>query len=276
MKIIFIVFACILFNFQGICQNVYLEKFDTKESLKKWKVLNNGKVYLSNNFTYKGLTFYKPQKDSFLILKDTTYNWLYSFHLTRCFKVIPSLNINFKLAFFSSDTFDYLTYGYKFYDKNKKIILSSNFPVYPFFYDLNIFGVGCQIDDLKNKILENTDSVEINFHFNPTHPYDTIERIIVIDEIFFSNNYADINNYNNFKFEIFPNPAYKQISFVFPSSYYPVLITLFDMKGNELLRKTANNQSDSVLNIENLKQGLYFIKATSENGKISYKKIIIY
>lgn len=86
---------------------------------------------------------------------------------------------------------------------------------------------------------------------------------------FLNNTLLLVNNLNNLKFIIYPNPSTQKINW--DNSYKIKSISVFDTSGKEVLQKYLNS---NFLNIENLTKGIYFINAISENNKV-YKSIFI-
>jgi len=107
--------------FNSFSQDFNLETFDSKQSIKSWKIKNNGVMLHTNHFTYNGQTYYKPSKDSFLVFYDDTDTFSqYRVLLSKTFKAIPAEEINFHYSIYSNDTFqDYLSLGCRIFDKNR-------------------------------------------------------------------------------------------------------------------------------------------------------------
>jgi hypothetical protein len=249
-----------------------LETFNTKQSIQGWKMRNNGIIEHTDHFTYNNKTFYKSTKDSFLVLYDTTYNWNYGFNLSKTFKAIPSNDIHFSFSFFSNDSLgDYFTYSYNFFDKNKKSIYSPLFPVYCFKDAINILGGSEQLPDKNDTLWQKADSMTITFHYNPMHPYDSFNKMVVIDEIFLSGVYASTNQISKSTFEIYPNPAKDVLKFKYESFLKPKKIQLFDYTG----RLVIANKGEDELNVESLKSGLYFVTMFFDNGTQATQKVEI-
>ncbi len=262
----------IFFSIQCFAQKQYLETFDSKESIKRWKIRNNGVLLHTDHFTYDGKTFYKPTKDSFLVFYDSTFNWNYSINLSRTFKVIPSQDINFRFSLFSNDSFeDRMYFSYRIFDKNKKNLHWPTFPATINNYEVNIIGAGIQLPDKIDSLWLKADSMEISFHFNPTHPYDSFNRMVVIDEIFLNKIYASVKDDRTSVFNIFPNPVSKTLYFTFPSLLKPKIMYVNDYTGRTVLISQGMDE----LNIENIKPGFYFVTVLYETGLTATQKVEI-
>lgn len=272
MKNILILIILSLINFKSFGQKLFLETFDSKQSIQGWKIRNNGTLKLTDHFTYNGQTFYKPKRDSFLVMYDTTYNWNYGFNVSKTFKAIPSNNIHFSFSFFSNDSLgDYFTYSYNFFDKNKKSILFYIAPIYYFKDAINILGGSEQLPDKNDTLWQKADSMTITFHYNPIHPYDSFNKMVVIDEIFLSGVYASTNQISKSTFEVYPNPASDILKLKYEPFLKPKQIRLYDYTG----RLVISNKGEDELNVESLKSGLYFVTILFDNGSQATQKVEI-
>jgi hypothetical protein len=272
MKKLFIFIFIALNYFNSFGQKVFLETFDSKNSINGWKVKNNGIIKHTNHFSYNGITYYKPEKDSFFIFYDTTFNWNYGFNLSKTFKAIPSNDIHFRFSFFSNDSLgDYFTYSYNLFDKNKKSIHYFIAPIYCFKDATNIIGSSDQLPDKNDTLWQKVDSMTITFHYNPMHPYDSFNKMAVIDEIFFSGVYASTIQISKSTFEVYPNPASDVLKFKYESFLKPKKIQLFDYTG----RLVIANKGEDELSVENLKSGLYFVTMFFDNGTQATQKVEI-
>ncbi len=84
------------------------------------------------------------------------------------------------------------------------------------------------------------------------------------------------NNNNISSFEIYPNPA---SSYLYVdnknSNNKPIDLKIFDIMGNMVLNMNTLNEFPTKINIENFKNGIYFINLKQEDGQVIIKKIII-
>ena len=276
MKTFYSLIILLLTCFNGFCQKLhYLETFNSIQSVKSWKINNNGVMLHTNHFTFNGKTFYKNSKDSFLVFYDTSYKWDYSFELSKKFKAIPSQGIHFSCSLFSQDSlYDNGYATYKIYDKNKKTLFVFTFLMFPMYQNnVVIAGGGLFMKQTKDDTLwQKADSFEIIFHFNPNHPYDSFKRMIVIDDVFLENVFANVKNVEKNRVEIYPNPATKVINIKYLNTNQPEQIELYDNIG----RPVTVYGSKDLLNIENLTPGIYILKIKFEDGKISINKIEVF
>ena len=259
MKTFYSLIILLLTCFNGFCQKLhYLETFNSIQSVKSWKINNNGVMLHTNHFTFNGKTFYKNSKDSFLVFYDTTNKWDYSVDLSKKFKAIPANNLDFNCSLFSEDSLDDGYVNFKIYNKNMTTIFSITLPI---FADKQIYsfiiGPGISLGTQKEDTLwQKADSFEILYHFNPKHPFDTIHRIFVIDEIYLSELLASSVIINKQDLKIYPNPATKVINIKYLNTNQPEQIELYDNIG----RLVIENCSKDYLNVENLTPGIYFLK----------------
>ena len=272
MKYLYTFIICLYANLM-FGQKLYLETFDSRQSIKTWSLKNNGVVRQSDNFTFSGSTFIKSTKDSFLVFNDITNNWQYSFNLSKKFKAVSFESISFRYSFFSSDSLpDFFTSTFRAFDKNKNTLLLFEDPRYASKGPLLINKTSTNLSGLDDSIMREADSMEITFHYNPQHPYDTFERIIVIDEIYLTGVKVSIDERIKWNFEIYPNPATHELHFKFPVSIKPVEIIIADFTG----RKIRSEKIEEKINIDDLKTGLYFVSVRLGDGNTFTKKIEVH
>lgn len=269
-KLIFLAF--VLHNIAAFSQVTYFETFDTKISIKNWKLITNGVVEHNNHFTFNGSTGKKEKNDLFFIFYDTANNPNYQFSLSLKFKAVPSKDISLRLGFFSNDSIDdYLVTNIKYLDKDKKTIFS----IPPLIqkcgcYPIGIPSIGVTLNEKDILILKNADSMEITFYCYTQKAADK-ERKIIIDGIYLENILTSGKiNYNS-RFEIYPIPATKIIYFKFSSFLKPQQIDLYDYTGKKVIESKAQNE----LNIENIKPGFYFVTVLYETGLTATQKVEI-
>lgn len=266
----------ILTAYSSLGQKVNIETFDTRESIKSWTIRNNGVMEHTNHFTFNGQTYYKPTKDSFLVFYDSSYNWNYSFNLSKKFKANPlGRSINFHTSIFSTDSNfqDYLSYYIQLFDKEKKnLFIMPGIQYADSDNPIVIGGSGHSFSEKMDSAWSKADSMEIIFHFNPKHPYDSFKRLIVIDQISWSNLYSSATHYSKSSFEIFPNPASNNINLIFPKNLKPNHITLLDYTGREIYQTECQIDTPQI-DVKGFKSGLYFLSVEYKNGQIATQKI---
>jgi CotH kinase protein/Secretion system C-terminal sorting domain/Lamin Tail Domain len=79
-----------------------------------------------------------------------------------------------------------------------------------------------------------------------------------------------INNISSFV--VFPNPASQSLVISFQSSVNS--ISIFDLVGRKILEQQIVNRNSEIVNISSLQNGIYFIKATDENGNHFTSKFV--
>jgi hypothetical protein len=73
---------------------------------------------------------------------------------------------------------------------------------------------------------------------------------------------------------IYPNPAQKMVQFkITNSTDESTEITITNLNGEVVLTETANNSAR--LDVSELKSGVYFLRATSNNSEVVNRKLII-
>lgn len=75
-------------------------------------------------------------------------------------------------------------------------------------------------------------------------------------------------------FTLYPNPASDQITIV-GSGLYGAIVELTDLLGKSILRKRLTDDSSSVLKLNTVQKGLYFLKVIKNKGEIITHKIIV-
>jgi hypothetical protein len=263
-----------LLNFNSLGQKFILENFDSKQSINGWKIRNNGVMLHTDHFTYNGKTFYKKTKDSFLVFYDTSFNWNYSINLSKTFKVVPFQNFSVRSSLFSEDSLDdYCDVTFKIIDKSKKSLFLYTMQENPILLNqIGIGSTGLTMKQTKDDTLwQKADSIEVTFHFNPTHPYDSFKRLVVIDEFYFEGLLASTSRIQKSSFEIYPNPASDVLKIEYESFLKPKKIQLFDYTG----RLVMANKGEDELNVESLKSGLYFVTILFDNGTQATQKVEI-
>lgn len=69
------------------------------------------------------------------------------------------------------------------------------------------------------------------------------------------------------EFSIYPNPASKQINITAKNNKLQGNVTVYDIKGKEILRKQLNNTKHENIDLMNLSKGVYFIKLPNRTMK---------
>jgi hypothetical protein len=274
MKAFLFILTVTLLNQVSNGQKFILENFDSKQSLKGWKIKNNGVMLQTDHFTYDDKTFYKKTKDSFLVFYDTSFNWNYRINLSKTFKVVPFQNFSVRSSLFSEDSIDdSYSITFEIFGKDKKSLFLFTFIETPILLgQIGIGATGLTMKETKDDTLwQKADSIEVTFHFNPTHPYDSFKRLVVIDEIYFEGLLASTSSIQKSSFEIYPNPASDILKFKYESFLKPKKIQLFDYTG----RLVMANIGEDELNVENLKSGLYFVTMFFDNGTQATQKVEI-
>jgi hypothetical protein len=74
---------------------------------------------------------------------------------------------------------------------------------------------------------------------------------------------------------IYPNPSKTHIHIEFPFNLECTSIEIVNITGKSLIVATLNKTDKATINTSELNAGLYFVKATFDNGKILTNKIFI-
>jgi hypothetical protein len=260
-----------LFTFS---QKVFLENFDNAKNIESWNLRNNGIIKHTNEFSFAGKTYSKPSKDSFIVLYDTAHKWNYSFNLFKKFKVVPASELKFYCTLYSPDNSDFMNLSFQFLDKNKKKILGAYIDLYCDTL-ISIPPIGMDLPDSKDSFWLKADSLLVTFRFNPTNPYDTFERIAVIDEFYFYKPFASVKLEEINNFSVFPNPVSKELNILMPNWNDAQEICLFNSLGQEIFKINSFDNERLKINTENYPPGIYHLKINFNNGITSTKRIII-
>ncbi|MCX6232545.1 MAG: T9SS type A sorting domain-containing protein [Bacteroidetes bacterium] len=84
----------------------------------------------------------------------------------------------------------------------------------------------------------------------------------------------EINNVNSIL--IYPNPASKYFNIDFNFGFEKDMqIQIYDVLGNRIIDQSITNRNPVSINVENLKNGIYYIKIKQQNNSILIKKLLI-
>jgi endoglucanase len=76
-------------------------------------------------------------------------------------------------------------------------------------------------------------------------------------------------------FQIFPNPANDNVTIKIPlAGYADYRCSIVDITGKQVLNEEFGSSTSINLNIGNLESGMYFVKLSTGNSVISYKKLV--
>lgn len=76
-------------------------------------------------------------------------------------------------------------------------------------------------------------------------------------------------------FRLFPNPASEKVSIRFSNSFEGNIV-LYDISGRKLHEKYLNNSVHSYsVAVNKLTRGIYIIKASKSNGRVSSRKLVL-
>ena len=120
---------------------------------------------------------------------------------------------------------------------------------------------------------DGTSSTEIN----PTHTYaesgsytvsltvikcgksDSITKIVQIDTTLSTTTFQATR-----EMKVYPNPTSSQFYITLPKHYEKLNLVIFDVLGNEIIKKEHNNSSHVAIDISTLASGAYFIKIEAD------------
>ena len=77
----------------------------------------------------------------------------------------------------------------------------------------------------------------------------------------------------NNSINIYPNPAKATLNIDFSLKNADLMVVVVDMLGNEIINENSRNQH-TLLNIQNLSSGVYFVKVINGNECVGIKKWI--
>ena len=134
--------------------------------------------------------------------------------------------------------------------------------------------------------VNSTYDVQFQQTLNPTWNVDKLGIVVAIWKVHASNKYEAINcedvpyapsvgisnnaQPNTNKVMIYPNPVKESISIMSQEKHNQVIV--FDVMGNEVLKKKVNN--DKMLDVKALKDGVYFLSIYSNHKLIGSTKFI--
>ena len=274
MKKYFLLLILILFGINDIfCQIKYLENFDSKKSLKGWNIKTNGLIVISDSFIFNGTTFKKSTRDSFMVFYDTSKNWNYFFGISKKFKVVPCKSLKIKSSLFSLDSLnDFISFGFRLYDSNNKKLFNISLPFYKN-ENLGIGGNGIDFTMIKDSVWNLADSMEIEFHYNPINPYNFVERLGIIDEIYLRELLTTTILLEKQNFKIYPNPAQNILNIELQSiDNDQNHIEIYDLSGKQVYSSITSDKNIQV-DVSELTQGLYIIKVYNNNFVLNQKFI---
>ncbi len=257
-------------------QDLKLESFDHKKTISSWRIVTNGQIFHSDQYTFKGKTFFKQTKDSFLLFRDTGHHEFYKVNVSKKFKAIKANAIVFHFSLFSEDTFnDYLTFGFHLRDVTGKKTYSYEY--YSFStYDKDGAMSGASFSFVgEDSIWKKADSLEVYFSFYPYNTSKKVERLVVIDGITLQGVTTGVKHYSDVNFEPYPNPTTDFINLQLPKHIQPKYLSLLDYTGRELYRSQDFNYQRPQIDVRGYQSGFYFLYIKFENGETMTRKIEI-
>jgi hypothetical protein len=94
------------------------------------------------------------------------------------------------------------------------------------------------------------------------------------DQAIYGNNLLSVQESDTMSFEIYPNPVQRELIISTKSILSFIQIDIFDISGKLILSANETYSEKMSINLQNLKNGLYFILMTGEQGKSQMNKII--
>jgi hypothetical protein len=92
------------------------------------------------------------------------------------------------------------------------------------------------------------------------------------DDAIYGNQLLSIDQYDNVKFSLFPNPVQGTLN-INQNSYQFVNATIYDMQGKKINRHTLQN-NHSTIDLKAFTPGLYFLVLESESGEKAAQKFV--
>lgn len=119
------------------------------------------------------------------------------------------------------------------------------------------------------------DTIIIRFHFISDN-IETNQEGWMIDNIrlYAVDLGSNIETQNTINFEIYPNPMQEK-STIQLSNYQNATICLYDVQGRKVQQTNYCNNLPIIINRNELKAGLYFVKIRSDNYQIGIQKLLI-
>lgn len=122
-----------------------------------------------------------------------------------------------------------------------------------------------------------TNAVEIYFDFNPPIYSKAVSFIVAEDTTVGLNELHTFNSIGKTNLKLFPNPFINKTQLMLNSPIdEDVLIQVFTITGNETIKinsEIINSKLDLELNLNHLKNGIYFVRVSSDSFSISSKLI---
>lgn len=88
-------------------------------------------------------------------------------------------------------------------------------------------------------------------------------------------NSTPLNNFNNHKYLIYPNPFYDELNIVFEKAYNNVILTLYNANGTTCFKDSFKKSANLNINLSYLKKGLYLFTLFIEDENTFYSGKII-
>ena len=80
-------------------------------------------------------------------------------------------------------------------------------------------------------------------------------------------------NLNTLQFAMYPNPVSKTLNIVLPSNINTANIKIYNTLGKKILNNKLT-ETFNIINVSNLKKGVYFLKVTTNNNLYSIKQFV--
>ena len=82
------------------------------------------------------------------------------------------------------------------------------------------------------------------------------------------------NNSFGPQFKAHPNPSFGNTNIELGDSYQEVEVSIFDLLGKEIMRKTYNNTNKIKLDTQKFTTGVYIVKVQANTNKASLKLVV--
>lgn len=258
-------------------QDLELETFNSKSSIKNWKIKTDFEIIHSNHYTFNGITKYKGEKDSFLIFKTKATIPCHEVKVSRKFKMHKSESLSIYFSLLSMDTSnDFLTHGFRINDKTGKNLFQLDYFLYSAHsYPYIIYGESVYLKHLTDTFWQKADSLEVYFRFYPNDPSADYERLVILDGVKLAGVTGSIHTLRQVEFAVYPNPSHKKIHLSFGPLYQPKRICIFNTYGVKVFERTEVQTLSEDINVENLSEGIYYIKTWFENDLMGVKKLYL-
>lgn len=87
----------------------------------------------------------------------------------------------------------------------------------------------------------------------------------------------NITTMESASFKVYPNPGmdHTSVEINLPDAHEQIQLLVYDLLGSQVLMQTLNNNTTTVIDLQNLNNGIYFFSIKTREGIIEKQKVII-